>query len=79
MSNLTRNDPLVIDNLLELLFKARAVAQAIEENIQEGDPPLSRVHHQMFDIELEAIATILQRCVNSSYACPMTKPPGLTS
>lgn len=79
MSNLTRNDPVVIDNLLELLFKARAVAQAIEENIQEGDPSLSRVHYQMFDIELEAIATILQRCVNSNCACPMTKRPGLTS
>lgn len=64
MYALTRNDPAVIDKLLMLLFDARATAQAIEDNIQEGDPLLAPTYLQMFEIELEAIAAILHRCVN---------------
>lgn len=58
------NDPIVVDNLLALLFKARATAAAIEDNIQAGDPKLSRVHRQMFTDELSAISCIIERCAN---------------
>lgn len=59
-----RNDPTVIDKLLHHLFDAVATARAIEDNIEAGDPRLSRTHCQMFEIELDTIATILKRCAN---------------
>lgn len=59
-----RNEPTVINNLLGHLFDAVATARAIEDNIQAGDPPLTSTHYQMFEIELETIATILKRCVS---------------
>lgn len=59
-----RNEPTVINTLLRHLFDAVATARAIEDNIQAGDPPLTNTHYQMFEIELETIATILKRCVS---------------
>lgn len=59
-----RNEPKVINALLGHLFDAVATARAIEDNIQAGDPPLTQTHLQMFEIEIDTIATILKRCVN---------------
>jgi hypothetical protein len=61
---ISRNEPAVINALLGHLFDAVATARAIEDNIQEGDAPLTRTHYQMFHEELQTISTILGRCVN---------------
>lgn len=59
----SRNEP-VIDRLLETLFNATSMAQAILDNCQDEASRLDPVHRQSLQIELDAITSALDAASN---------------